>query len=381
MAVKFLDPGGDHSFVNPQGAAPGVFWTGFNGGPVLATDFVHGNHKKSYKCGPGSFANVQQTQFLGDTGRISIYWYFNAMPTSATQNIIQCGAANLEWQLKVSSGGVLKLFEKTAQMGSNGPTLVTGKWYRICVTRLITSTTVNRFEVFVDGVSAISVTNATMTNTGQPDYYIGQPNTDTTFDLRMSDFYFDDSNSLTDPGDIWVCAKRPNANGTTNGFTTQIGAGGSGYGTGHSPQVNERPLSATNGWSMIGAGSAITEEYNIEGKNVGDFDLTGATIIDWLGWVDIKSLAGETVQVILDGANNGQAITSTESTYFKIKGSSTYPSGTGADIGITTDTSLTTVSFYECGIVVAFIPAVVSLDWRQPISEPTNHYKTEIISV
>ncbi|WP_323162301.1 hypothetical protein, partial [Pseudomonas fluorescens] len=79
----------------------------------------------------------------------------------------------------------------------------------------------------------------------------------------------DDSSALTDPGNIWVAAKRPNANGTTNGFTTQIGSGGSGYGSGHSPQVNERALSTTNGWSMVGAGAAVTEEYNIESKSTG----------------------------------------------------------------------------------------------------------------
>ncbi len=175
--------------------------------------------------------------------------------------------------------------------------------------------------------------------------------------MRLSDIYIDSSNSLTDTGDVWVTAKRPNANGTTNGFSTQIGAGGSGYGTGHSPQVNERALSNTNGWSMIGAGSAVTEEYNIENKSTGDIDISSATIVDWLGWADMKSLAGETVQVILDGVNTAQAITSSETLYFKVKGSATYPSGTGADIGITTDTSLTTVSLYECGVVVAYIPS------------------------
>jgi hypothetical protein len=173
----------------------------------------------------------------------------------------------------------------------------------------------------------------------------------------MSDFYIDNSSSLTDTGNIWVTAKRPVANGTTNGFSTQIGSGGSGYGTGHSPQVNERPLSTTNGWSMVGAGSAVTEEYNIEGKSVGDIDISTATIIDWLGWVSIKALAGETGNVIIDGASVAQAITTTATLYTKIKGSATYPAGTGADIGFQTTTALTTVSLYECGVIVAYIPA------------------------
>jgi hypothetical protein len=42
----------------------------------------------------------------------------------------------------------------------------------------------------------------------------------------------------------------------------------------------------------------------------------------------------------------------------KIAGSSTYPAGTGTDIGLITTTLSTTVSLYECGVVVAFIPSV-----------------------
>ena len=82
--------------------------------------------------------------------------------------------------------------------------------------------------------------------------------------------------------------------------------------------------------------------------------------MDWLGWVSIKSLAGETGNVIIDGASVAQAITSTPTLYTKIKGSSTYPAGTGTDIGFQTTTALTTVSLYECGVVVAYIPGVVS---------------------
>ena len=69
-----------------------------------------------------------------------------------------------------------------------------------------------------------------------------------------------------DPGAILVTAKRPFTNGTTeDGFTTQIGASGSGYGSGHTPQVNERPLSQTNGWSVIGAGGRRSRKNTTSG--------------------------------------------------------------------------------------------------------------------
>lgn len=360
MATKFLEPGGDADF-NVANAAGHGFWITVSGAAV-ATDFVHGGHKKSIKYRPGN-ADQVATQALADSGsRISYYVYFNALPSATTtiNEILTSGFVNVVF-LNITSAGVLQLWNgTTAQIGSNGSTLSTGVWYRISLAYTITSTTVNRFELFVNGVSSISITNATLDNTGSSRIYWLNNGADASLDFRTSDHYIDDSSSLTDTGNIWVTAKRPNANGTTNGFTTQIGAGGSGYGTGHSPQVNERPLNSANGWSMVGAGSAVTEEYNIESKSVGDIDISTATIVDWLGWVDTKSLAGETIQIILDGANNSQAITSTETIYTKVKGSTTYPSGTGADIGVTTDTSLTTVSLYECGVMVAYIPAASS---------------------
>ncbi len=172
--------------------------------------------------------------------------------------------------------------------------------------------------------------------------------------------YVDSGSNLKDPGNIWVTAKRPNANGTANNFSTQVGSGGSGYGTGHSPQVNERPLSTTNGWSVVGAGSAVTEEYNVENTAAGDIDISNPniSIIDVAGWVNASSLVGETTNIILNGSSLSQAITSTNTTYTKFAGSPIYPLGAGADIGIQTDTSLTTVTLNELGVMVAYIPYV-----------------------
>lgn len=364
MSMKFAEPGGDSDFAV---TTTNGFW-GFSGSSnaAVATDFVHGGHVKSIKYQLGGYGSWVATPVatISDTGgRVSVYVYFNALPNATTRfmGLAQSNDSTTIINVALTTGGVLRLLNgPSTQIGTDGPTLSTGQWYRISLAWTITSTSVNRAELFVDGVSAISVTNATLTNVTSSIIMFGNNAGNATMDMRSSDHYVDDSTALTDPGNIWVTAKRPNANGTTNGFTTQIGSGGSGYGSGHSPQVNERALSITNGWSMIGAGSAVTEEYNIEGKATGDIDISATTIVDWLGWVSIKSLVGETVQVILDGANVAQAITSTITMYKKIKGSSTYPLGTGADIGVTTDTSLTTVSLIECGVIVAYIPVAAT---------------------
>jgi len=280
-----MEPGGDADFAVAAVSGSGGFWSSIGGAPAVATDFVHGNHQRSIKYR----ASQPDTMTSGggvmaDAGRrISTYFYFNAIPSTTLGSIIriqQSGGTNVV-TLRITNAGVLQLWNaETAQIGTDGPTLSLGQWYRICLAYTITDTTHNRFELFVDGVSAISITNATLTNVTTNKFVIGNCNGKATMDMRSSDHYVDDSAALTDTGDIWVTAKRPLANGTTNGFTTQIGAGGSGYGSGHAPQVNERALSTTNGWSMVGAGAAVTEEYSIEGPSVGDFDISTAIIID-----------------------------------------------------------------------------------------------------
>lgn len=361
MATTFLEPGGDSDFQTPGGV--NTFWPNAVTTPP-DTVITHGGHLRSLQYRPSVFDRVvtsNSSLVIADSGtRLSLYLYIKALPT-AFANIAefqQVGGATVV-SISLTSSGVLQLWNGNTsnQIGSNGATLNTGTWYRLSLAYTITSTTVNRFEFFVNGVSSISVTNATLTNITSQVLRIGVLASDATFDFRTSDHYIDDSNSLTDTGNIWVTAKRPNANGTTNGFTTQIGSGGSGYGTGHSPQVNERPLSTANGWSMIGAGSAITEEYNIEGQSVGDITTVGGTIVDYVGWVSASAALSETGQIVVNNVTSNIALTSTNTLFTKVAGSTSYPSGTGTDIGIVTSTTVTTVSLYECGVLVAFIPA------------------------
>jgi hypothetical protein len=366
MAITFLEPGGDADFL--VGTTNGFWNSTGNTAPTIATDFVHGGHKKSiaYPINALGQINTAQGISLPAGTRISFYYYLNALPNSNTQAIFWCrnNITTPIFSLRITTGGILQLWKGLTinQIGTNGPTLSTGQWYRISLAFVLTSATVNRFELFIDGISAISITNATLASFGTQSVAFGElNNADTTYDRRTSDHYIDNSSSLTDTGDIWVTAKLPISNGTTNGFTTQVGTGSSAYGSGHSLQVNERPLSTTNGWSMVGAGSAVTEEYNIEDRATGDFNLTGKTILGYSAWASVSSLVGETIQLISNGTNTARTTTSTPTIFTNVVTTSTYPAGTGADIGITTDTSLTTVSLYECGIIIASIHSSVTI--------------------
>lgn len=315
---------------------------------------MHGSHVKSIKY----FNNGSSAlggAFAADTGgRFSFYNYTNVLPnaTGTIFALTTAAFAAVTARLRMTSTGILQVWDANAQIGTNGATIVAGTWNRITFAWTITSTTVNQFRVYVDGVLSITVSNGTLANTGSADIEVGNASGNTTLDMRSSDHYCDDSSALTDTGNVYVTAKRPFSNGTTNNFTTQIGAGGSGYGTGHAPQVNERPLSTTNGWSMIGAGSLITEEYTIEGSSVGDMNVPA--VIDFMGWIYASSALSESATIIVAGVGSSISLTNTNTMFLKVAGSTTYPVG-GTDIGIVTSATLTTVSLYECGIIFAFL--------------------------
>ncbi len=365
MAVKFIEPGGDAEFSMVNG---GVFWASVGGSviPAVATDFVHGTHIKSIKYDNTGLSRIRTaTGVLTDAGsRISFYLYLNALPSSTS---IICAALDSGFsfvvRISLSSSGILSLTSGGVTLGTGSTTLSTGTWYRISLAYTIASSTVNEFRLFINGISEISVTNGSLAFTSTSLIEMGNSSANTSLDMRTSDHYADNSSSLTDPGNIWITAKRPNANGTINGFTTQIGSGGSGYGSGHSPQVNERPYDTTNGWKITTAGSAITEEYNIESASTGDIDISSATIIDYVGWVKTSATLAETAQIIVNNVTSNISIPSGNviTVFTAFASSATYPAGSGKDIGEITSTTVTTVSLYECGIVVAYIPSTGNL--------------------
>jgi hypothetical protein len=366
MAVTFLEPGGDATF-NVAAVTAGGFYQSVGVSTTIVTDFVHGGHVKSIKFAAAANSGILFPDgVVGDTGgRISFYVYFVALPTAAKARFLSlqtAGAGASIARLYITSAGVLQLWRGAAlaQLGTDGSTLSTGVWYRITLAYTITSATVNEWRVYKNNVLDITASNSASITTASSTGTIGNSDSDTTLDLRGSDIFIDNSSALSDiASDVWVTAKRPNANGSVNGFTTQIGVGGSSYGTGHSPQVNERALSTTNGWSMVGAGSAITEEYSIEDKATGDIDISKYTVLDYLVWVYQTATVSETATLVYGGANSTYATGTAANMITKVKGSSVYPAG-GTDVGVITSTDLTTFSLYECGVVVAYNPSAVS---------------------
>jgi hypothetical protein len=217
--------------------------------------------------------------------------------------------------------------------------------------------------VFLNGKLEITQTNAGSITTGTSQL---SPTISSAAGVNVNfwydDWYVDNGTTLDDPGKIIVVNKRPNANGSANAFTTQIGSGGSGYGTGHSPQVNEQPLSTTNGWSISSA-SALTEEYTIENASTGDVDVSSGhfTIVDYMGWIYAKTSTAGTRNIVVNGSASNITTTTAFAMYTKVAGSTTYPS-TNTAIGMNNNSVNNLTSLAECGILLAIkLPRRVSV--------------------
>lgn len=330
--------------------------------------------------GTTSQARAVKAGVLADAGRaVSVWVYFSSVSPASNGMFVYAKAVSdgvTILGIGLTTGGNLRICGRGATAVDGATALAANTWYRVTLSYSVTSASVWSAKCYLNGVLEASTSNTqgNLGTTGTSDLGIGLApssavdtfGTTPLMTVWLDSIYVDDRSDGSDVnGAIDVTNKRPNANGTTNGFSTQIGAGGSGYGSGHSPQVNEQPLSQTNGWSMVGAGSAVTEEYNVEGSTTGDVNLTGASIVNVAGWAYAKALAPETGSIIVDGTLSNIALTSTVTLFIQNSATPTVlPASTGTDIGIRTTTAMTTVSLYENGILVAYIPASGSFTVR-----------------
>lgn len=371
MATRFLEPGTSSTFDLS-------LWTTSAGATAPISDTSNTNgQQRSLKCAgatgaSGRSSNVTQNGGAGVNGRASFGFVFDHLASgfaggTLAQNdrILQLrvAAGGAAIALSVDTSGHLNLLDAAAPAtrATGTATLAINTHYRICIAWTISSTTVNEFRVYLAVGDAASVLDITTTNitigSAAPDQLaLGMSQWDCTssaVNCWFTDVYADDSSALTDTGNIHVTPKRPFANGANNDFTTQIGSGGSGYGSGHAPQVNERPASQTNGWSFINAGGTQSNQnYVIEGASVGDVNITGCPIIDVMAWIIAKALVSETGTLYSGPATISVALTGTPTTFILIDGRTSYP--VANQVGLQTAATLTTVSLYEAGIVIAY---------------------------
>lgn len=312
---------------------------------------------------PGS-ALVKKTGILADSGRRIMFGF----RFTGTLNVgggvcgdflnIWTGSARVFGVGLNNSGNLVLIHQNgTTVYGTGSTVLVANTDYEICAVYTITDSTHNSITIYLNGVSEIAVTNVTLATTGTDLIFLGlyaHQTLGANVTMYSAHIFIDDGSSGY-PGAIRVTAKRPISNGTTNGMT---GSGTpSGTGTGNARYVNERPIATGNFVSVVAAGSAITEEYNIESVSAGDVNITGATIVDYTGWVYAKALLSETGKIVVNNVQTNISLVNANTMFPQIAASATYPAGTGTDIGMVTATTATTVSLYEAGVMVAYIAA------------------------
>jgi glycosyltransferase involved in cell wall biosynthesis/transposase len=303
---------------------------------------------------PGTYALLHQANVAADSGtRISFYMKFDSFTTDGNQGIIEL------WDSTDSN----YVFDPVAlnsshQLCINGicgaTVLSTGVWYRISLAYTITSTSVNQFKVFLNGNLEVNDVNDAVSQTGSNYIRIGLIATGDGNNViqHMDDVYIDNGSDLSDPGDIHVTNKRPNANGASNQFTTQIGSGGSGYGSGHSPQVNEQPLSTTNGWSTSVA--TQRENYTLENASTGDVNVSSKTLIADEAWAYAKTGATCSGEAITNNGNDTSiALTTSYAMYTNIRTSTSYPSSSSG-VGLQSCTNTSTISLAEAGMLIGY---------------------------
>ena len=311
-------------------------------------------------------AGVWQQGVMADAGRrVSFGFRFHGTPSpSSGAGSTFCWYSNnagqyLIFTLGLNTSNVIVLTDDLNNQLAVGSTVLSADTdYRISFAYTITSKTVNTFSVYINGNLEISATNVTLNQNNGDSLGLDTGDTGWTSGANLTFYYahiFVDNGTSGDPGNIRVTGKRAYASGTTVGWT---GAGTpSGYGSGHAPYVNYRPLSGLTAHEAITSGTATTEEYNIENAATGDENLTGATIVDWVGWVYAKSSASKTCKMITAGTQTNISTTSTAQLFTKIAGSTSYPPGTGSDIGIINAATSATYTLYGAGILVAYIPS------------------------
>jgi len=317
---------------------------------------------------PAVTAFVRKLSCLADAGRrISFRFKTDNISPSAATNIVRVlnAAVSGVFVIRLNTDGTLGILAGGVGGGSESIALKANTPYRIGISYVITSTTVWTINLYINGVLQVSLSNAATLSatTGIHLEHTVASTAGINTNFWIDDVYVDDGSDLLDPGNIIVTNKRPNANGAANGFTTQIGSGGSGYGTGHSPQVNEQPLSTTNGWSIASA-SALTEEYTIENSATGDVNLSGSryNLVDYMGWIYAKTASAGTRNIVLAGAATNISTTTSYALYTKIGASTTYPS-TNAAIGMNNNSVNNLTSLAECGILLAYkLPRRVSVN-------------------
>jgi hypothetical protein len=307
MATKFIESGTDAT----QGFQFWASTTTSDNGAVTSDSSVVRTGPRSIKTDAGTpvagQAYVQSPEgVLADAGR-RISFGFRAASFSLLGNgyfltVREADPHEVRFYLGQASGGALKLYDGGGTLlatGSSGLSAAT--WYRITFSYTVTSSTVNQFRVYLDDSTTATLTasNVTISGIGSSKFELGIQETGLTLSTiyNFDDIYVDDGTTLDNisTSDLRVTVKLPATENTTS-FDTAIGAA---RGASDFNNVNERPLSETNGWQHA-AITDVQENYGLQAASAGDVDVSAKTLIARMAYVWAKRGAAALTSSTLD---------------------------------------------------------------------------------
>ncbi|OGK19092.1 hypothetical protein A2799_04835 [Candidatus Roizmanbacteria bacterium RIFCSPHIGHO2_01_FULL_39_24] len=355
VATKFMETPDATNFTTLDTGKQ--FWSSSTGTVTYDTTQKksgRGSWKSASGAGNAS-AYLQKTGIMpngaSQGGRVTAYFRLDSL-IGTTTTILRVGSAGAWVGVEVTPAGVLRVW--TDAQTVSGSTLSTGgsNWYRLTLAYILNaSSQVTDAKLFLDGTQDISLTGDTEAINN--DLNVGWTSAPGASEiLNFHHVYVDDSTALTDTGDIRVTAKLANSE-TNTAFDTAIGNARS---TTDYNNINERPISETNGWRDATANNpGAIENYGIQNAATGDVDISGNTLVARTAWVWAKKGTGTTTT----GPslyNNGTAVsitlTTTSTMFTDIVDSASYPSNSQA-VGMQAINGGADTFFYEGGMMVA----------------------------
>lgn len=224
------------------------------------------------------------------------------------------------------------------------------EWHRVALCFNQNDTDNLAVKLYVDGIEELSLVERGTGNVppgGWPDLlygWIDQPGTNQI--CWVDQLYIDNGSDLSDPGPIYMTAKLP-ATVNQDNFDTTGGTGA----------VNERPVDLANYRQQAGASQQF-QNYTLQAADVGDIDISGETLIGYMGWAVAKRGAGPTstgAGITVNGVTTNVTLLATGAHLVRAATmSASYPSN-AAGIGLRSITTGGADAFlYECGAIIAY---------------------------
>lgn len=250
----------------PAGTSPLI--ATFDTGLVRSGDYSGRVRSNNSTSGYFQFDHIS-AMVASRTYYMRTYIYVDDLPLTANPRVLDWGQMELRFT-NAGAGGVWRLYNNGTQVGADGPAVVLDRWQRLEVKQVLNgSSQITDVEIRLDGVTILSASGLTMTNSptiflGALDTWSAVATTVTVYfdDWAVNDDQGADQNTWPGPGKVvWL---RPvsdvargnwvgGAGGTTNLFAALD----------NEPPVGVAEASATNTSQTKVAGTGNNEDLDV----------------------------------------------------------------------------------------------------------------------